>query len=141
MTTETNNLDHGADVLAALLDELAGDAHALADPYAEAVLATARSSAGGHPTPQSRMAASGLRAERGRVVAPSGSTVSGSGGRSVSLSEIIAGAEWGSSTFGQFAPRNTRGYWLVPALDADFDPPGRRPGPRGNRSADRPLDG
>ena len=96
MTSESNNLERGAVVLAALLDALDGDAHALADPYAEAVLATARSAAGSRPTPQARMAASGLRADRGSVIAPSGSIVTGSGGRPASLAEIIGGAEWGS---------------------------------------------
>jgi hypothetical protein len=114
-----SNLERGAIVLAALLEALDGDAHALADPYAEAVLETARSAAGGHPTPQSRMAAAGLLADRGRVIAPPGSIVTGSGGRPVSLGEIVSGAEWGSSTYPQFAPRNTRGYWLGPAFDAD----------------------
>jgi hypothetical protein len=116
---ESNDLDRGAVVLRGILEALDGEAHDLADPYAEAALETARAAAGGHPTPQARMAASGLVADHGSVIAPGGALVTGRGGRPASLSEIIGGAEFGSSTFAQFAPRNTRGYWLVPAFDAD----------------------
>jgi hypothetical protein len=79
----------------------------------------ARAAAGGHPTPQARMAASGIRADHGSIVAPAGTIVQGSGGRPVSVAAIIGGAEWGSSTFRQFAPRSSRGYWLMPAAESD----------------------
>jgi hypothetical protein len=105
-------------VIAALAERLSGDAHELADPYAEAVLAVARAAAGGHPTPQSRMAASGLRAERGSILSPPGVLVSGRGGHPVPLSAIVGSAEWGSGTYRQFAPRNVRGYWLIPSSES-----------------------
>jgi hypothetical protein len=113
-----NDLGRGGDAIDQILARLAGDALELADPYAEAVLETARSAAGSHPTPQSRMAASGLIAQRGAVIAPGGALVSGAGGRPASLAQIIAGAEYGSDTYTQFASRNPRGYWLFPAFDA-----------------------
>lgn len=114
-----SNLEEGAVVLEALMDALDGDAHPLIDPYADAVLATARSAAGGHPTRQSRMAASGLVSDHGSIIAPGGAVVTGSGGRPASLAEIIGGAEYGSGTFRQFAARNARGYWLMPSFEAD----------------------
>jgi hypothetical protein len=105
--------------LQGLLDALDGEAHPLADPYMEAVLAAAQSAAGGHPTPQARMAASGLRADRGTLLAPAGALVTDSSGHAAPLGSIIAGAEWGSSTYTQFAGRNTRGYWLFPSFEAE----------------------
>lgn len=64
------------------------------------------------------MAASGLRADHGRITAPAGSIVTGRGG-SARLGDLIGGAEWGSGTYRQFAPRNLRGYWLVPSADSE----------------------
>lgn len=114
-----SDLELGADALEELLDRLSGPAHDLADPYAEGVLEAARAAAASHPTPQSRMAASGLAADHGSIVSPAGSIVTGSGGRPARLVDLIGGAEWGSSAFRQFAPRNSRGYWLIPAADAE----------------------
>lgn len=64
------------------------------------------------------MAASGLRADHGSITS-AGAIVSGRGGRPARLGDLISGAEWGSDGFRQFAPRNTRGYWLVPAADSE----------------------
>lgn len=83
------------------------------------MLEAARAAAAGHPTPQSRMAASGLVSDHGSITSPAGSLVTGRGGRPARLVDIIGGAEWGSSGHRQFAPRNTRGYWLVPAADSE----------------------
>lgn len=88
--------------------------HELADPYAEAVLETARGKAAGHPSPQARMAASGLEADRGTISSPPGRTVYGSGG-SAPLEAIIGGAEFGSNRYRQFAPARRTGYFLMPA--------------------------
>jgi hypothetical protein len=115
---DARDLNLGADALAALMDKLDGGAHDLADPYAEAVLDAARSAASGRPTPQARMAASGLQADHGSILAPAGVLVSGRGGRPASLQDLILGAEFGSSTYAQFGPRNSRGYWLWPAADS-----------------------
>lgn len=64
------------------------------------------------------MAASGLEVAGSRITSPAGSIVTGAG-HSARLVDVIGGAEFGSSTYRQFAPRNTRGYWLVPAADSE----------------------
>lgn len=65
------------------------------------------------------MVAAGLEADHGSIVGPAGSIVTGAGGRPARLGDLIGGAEWGSSRHRQFAPRNSRGYWLMPAADSD----------------------
>lgn len=111
----SSDLELGADAIAKLLSTLDREPLTLTDPYAAAVLGAAVRAAAGHPSPQSRMAASGLVAKRGEILSPPGAIVRGSGGRPVRLAEIIGGAEWGSDRFPQFAPRSSRGYWLMPA--------------------------
>jgi hypothetical protein len=115
-----HELERGSAALDELLRKLDDQQlAAIVDPYAEAVLEAARSAAGSHPTPQSRMGASGLVAQHGEIISPPGALVLGRGGRPALLEEIIAGAEWGSGTYRQFAPRNTRGYWLIPSTESD----------------------
>lgn len=117
--TVSSDLELGADALQALADALRGDAHPVADPYAEAVLETARSAAGGHPTPQSRMAASGLTVSHGVISGAPGTIVQGAGGDPVSLGSILYGAEWGSNTYHQFPRARRSGYWLYPSANKD----------------------
>lgn len=64
------------------------------------------------------MAASGLTADHGAILGSAGSIVTGRGG-SARLGDLIGGAEFGSGTYRQFAARNPRGYWLMPAADSE----------------------
>lgn len=95
-----------------LADELDRPAE-LAQAIADAVLGQARRRAAGRPTPQARMAASGLIAARGSIIAPAGRIVRGRGG-SPFLGDVIGGAEFGSSIYPQFGPRRS-GAFLSPS--------------------------
>lgn len=107
---------------ARVLDRIAGELDDrrddLADIYAADILERARTAAGGRPTPQARMAASGFTAERGAVSGAPGTVVHGRGG-SATLADIGWGAERGSDLYPQFAPRREGGYWLGPAAEDD----------------------
>lgn len=100
-------------VLDGLIDDLTDDERT-AQAFAEIVVQEAQRRAGGHPTPQARMAASGIAARNGHVYGAAGTIVTGRGG-SVPLGQIIFGAEFGSSVWTQFGPRQSRGAWLFPA--------------------------
>lgn len=115
--TVGSNLELGADAIRALADALRGDAHEVADPYAAAVLDTAKAAAASHPTPQSRMAASGLTVAHGVISGAPGTIVQGAGGDPVSLGSILYGAEWGSNTYRQFSRARRGGYWLYPSAN------------------------
>jgi len=87
---------------------------------ARRVLEQARRNAGRRPTPQARMAASGMMARRGTVIGFGSRRVFGTGSpEGVKLGFISYGAEFGSSSTRQFGPRNEGGYWLHPAAEGD----------------------
>jgi hypothetical protein len=98
-----------------LADALQAGDHELAQTYAEAVLEVAVKAAGLRPTPQARMAASGLTATEGAIVGEGGTSVSGRGG-SASLDDLLPGAELGSALYPQFGP-STGGSWLAGTID------------------------
>lgn len=83
----------------------------LEDEYAKAVLREAQGIAAGKPTPQARMAAQAMGVREGTILSLS----QGPPG------EVAEGSEFGSGIYHQFGPRNTRGYWLLPAAN-DPDP-------------------
>jgi hypothetical protein len=103
--------------LSAISRELT-DRREAAQAYAEATVDQARKLAAGRPTPQARLAASGIEARDGAVYGGASRIVSGFGG-SVPLGEIAWGAEMCSSIYQQFGPRHSRGAWLYPAGDSD----------------------
>lgn len=105
--------DAAARALRGLSDALQ-DTDGLADAYVQSVLEQAVRRAGGHPTAQARMAASGMQVEQGAIVGDAGTTVSGRGG-SVALGEVLWGSDRGSSLYRQFGPRQP-GAWLTPTL-------------------------
>lgn len=109
------------DRLAAELEDRRDD---LADTYARWTLERARTNAGGRPTPQARMAASGLEVGAGGVLGDPGTVVHGRGG-SATLADVGGGSEFGSTIYPQFGPRQGRGAWLAPAVDDA--PEGARP--------------
>ncbi len=103
---------------AASIDEIVGNLDRpakLAQAVATATLAAARRRASGRPTPQARMAASGLSVDDGVILGPSYAIVSGRGG-STTLGNVLGGSEFGSTLYPQFGPRR-RGAWLTPAVD------------------------
>ena len=91
-----------------------GDDEATAQAFADLVVKAAKRRAQGRPTPQARMAATGIEARNGAVYGSASRIVSGRGG-SVPLGEIVWGAEMGSSTYRQFGPRASGGHWIFPA--------------------------
>lgn len=84
--------------------------------FAKAMLDAAVRNAASYPSPQSRMAASGLKLA-GKVIAGEASTLVSSAGRSVRLGDVLFGSEFGSMIYSQFGPRAERGQWLFPAAD------------------------
>src|SRR5262245_23315613 len=92
-----------------------GDGSEVADPYTASVLSVAKAAAGGHPAPQSRMAASALSVSHATILIPEAAIVQGSGGDPVPLGAIFSGAEFGSNRYRQFPAATKRGYWLWPA--------------------------
>lgn len=113
-----DTLESAAAKLAAIQRELT-DRDAVAQAYAEATVDQARRLAAGHPTPQARMAASGIEARDGKVYGSASAIVIGYPGGPVPLGEIAWGAEMGSSIYPAFGPRHSRGAWLYPAGDSD----------------------
>ena len=111
------DLNDGARAMDVLRRELL-NTRAVEDEVGRAILKRAQRNAGGHPTPQARMAASGLIARRGTVIGFGSKRVFGSGSPGgVKLGLIQYGAEFGSSTHRQFGPRNEAGYFLHPAAE------------------------
>lgn len=89
------------------------DAQLVAEAYAAAVAAQAKRVAAGHPTPQSRMAASALVVHGSSLGISSVAVVTGRGGPPVLASRIAGGSEFGSSLYSQFGPRRRApGSWL-----------------------------
>ena len=91
---------------------------AAAPEAAQAVLTKARRNARGRPTPQARMVARGCwsspwHGHRLRLAAG----VRRQAPRAVKLGFLSFGAEFGSSRYRQFGPRNEGGYWLHPAAE------------------------
>lgn len=80
------------------------DEDRVAQAFAELAVAQARRLAGGHPTPQSRLAATGAQARLGAI------EVVG-----YPQAAIAWGSEFGSTIYRQFGPRHSRGSWLYPA--------------------------
>ena len=93
----------GARRIRELSAELADGARIL-DPYLDALRTQAQSTAGRHPSPQARMAASALIVRDSSLQVPSAAIVSGRGG-STSAGSIAGGSEYGSSIYPQFGPR------------------------------------
>jgi hypothetical protein len=115
-------VEEGRTVLRRLADELT-DTRELRRGYAVEVMRQAQRNAVRRPTPQSRGVAGSLRVRGGSVLGfPSAAvTLSGVTKRAAGIN---FGAEYGSNTHTQFAPRNERGYWLNPAADEVDDRPG-----------------
>lgn len=113
------DLTDGVRALATLRSEL-NKVESVRQTAARAVLDKARQNAGGRPTPQARMVASGMIARRGTVIGFGSRRVFGSGSPDgVRLGFLSYGAEFGSSTHRQFGARNESGYWLHPAAEGD----------------------
>lgn len=95
--------------------------------YGRDIVKQAQRNAGRRPTPQARGIASSLRVSRkgGAVLGLPSATVVLSG-RAVRAAGINYGAEYGSSTYLQFAPRRESGYWLNPAADQVPDTAGEK---------------
>jgi len=95
--------------------------------YARDVMRQAQANAARRPTPQARGIASTLRVSRkGGAVLGLPSATAILSGRSVKAAGINYGAEYGSNTHRQFAPRRERGYWLNPAADEIDDESGEQ---------------
>lgn len=112
----------GQSVLRRLADRLA-DTVKLRRDYATEVLRQAQRNAVRRPTPQARGVASSLRVRGGTVLGFPSTTITLSGVQKRAAG-INFGAEYGSNTHRQFAPRNEGGYWLNPAADEVDDRPG-----------------
>jgi hypothetical protein len=111
------SLESAARKLAAVGRAMSDDDR-IAQAYAELALESARRLAAGRPTPQARMAASGIEARQGALYGAAGRIVFGRGGP-VPLGEIGWGAEMGSSLYPQFGPRHAQGAFLRPAGEDD----------------------
>lgn len=103
------------------------DTTELTRAYARDIVRQAQRNAQRRPTPQARGIASSLRVSRkgGAVLGLPSATVVLSG-RPVKAAGINYGAEYGSATYRQFAPRQERGYWLNPAADQVSDEAGEQ---------------
>lgn len=112
----------GRTVFRRLADKLV-DTRKLRRGYAVEVLRQAQRNAVRAPTPQARGVAGSLRVKGGTVLGfPSTAiTLSGQVKRAAGIN---FGAEYGSNTYRQFAPRREGGYWLNPAADQVDDRPG-----------------
>lgn len=102
-----------AKAAAAAVDEMADQLERpdeLAAVTARALLDAAQAKARTRPTPQAPMVAAGFRVDNTTIHGPSGT-----------LGEITMGAEMGSTIYGQFGGRHSRGTWLFPTL---ANPPG-----------------
>jgi hypothetical protein len=115
-------VEEGRTVLRRLADELT-DTRELRRGYAVEVMRQAQRNAVRRPTPQSRGVAGSLRVRGGSVLGFPSTPVTLSG-VTKRAAGINFGAEYGSNTHTQFAPRNERGYWLNPAADEVDDRPG-----------------
>ena len=105
-----------------LADKLA-DTRKLRADYAREIMRQAQRNAVRRPTPQARGVAGSLRVRGGTVLGFPSSPVTLSG-VTKRAAGINYGAEYGSNTHTQFAPRNESGYWLNPAADQVDDRPG-----------------
>jgi hypothetical protein len=110
------DLIDGVRALATLRRELE-KTETLRQTAAKRVLEQARRNAGGKPTPQARMVASGMMARNGTVIGFGSRRVFGSGSDGVKLGFLAYGSEFGSDTHRQFGRRNESGYWLHPAAE------------------------
>lgn len=127
---EVGSVDEAASVISSVLGELHDllvDTRELRRGYARAILEQAQRNAARRPTPQARGVAASLRVSRyGGAVLGFPSTSITLSGVSKRAAGINYGAEYGSNTHAQFAPRNERGYWLNPAADEVDDEPGEK---------------
>ncbi len=106
--------DEAARRVAAFAAVLSSDEAAAA--FAVSWLKEASVVANTYPTPQARMAASGLET-RGSHMIGNANTMVQTAGRSVPLGDVLFGAEFGSSVYTQFGPRQQHGYWLFRSAD------------------------
>jgi hypothetical protein len=114
-----------SDVVARRLKRFATELEHLHEaPTAEAaarLLDESRRAAAGHPTPQSRMAASGLTVAAGEIIGHPSTTVHGTGGPATLGGGFGFGAiSGGDRRHGLAAPRRG-GYWLIPQARAMGD--------------------
>jgi hypothetical protein len=113
-------------VVRRLTDRLAeklADTRELRRGYAVEIMRQAQRNAVRRPTPQARGVAGSLRVRGGTVLGFPSTTITLSGVQKRAAG-INFGAEYGSNTHAQFAPRNESGYWLNPAADEVDDRPG-----------------
>jgi hypothetical protein len=117
--------EQGSRILHRLAELLTDKDHQakLRKDYAFQVRKLAVANATGRPTPQARMVAQGMRVKGGTVLGFPSTRVS-SGGRSTRMGGVSFGAEYGSTTHSQFAPRRESGYWLNPAAERVNDSAG-----------------
>lgn len=118
--------DEAGAVVRRLMDRLGdrlSDTRKLRSDYAREVLRQAQRNAVRRPTPQARGVAGSLRVRGGTVLGFPSTTITLSGVQKRAAG-INFGAEYGSNTHTQFAPRRDEGYWLNPAADEVDDRPG-----------------
>lgn len=101
------------------------DVEPLRTRYATEVRRQAQRNATRRPTPQARGVAGSLRVKGGTVLGWPTTPIVLSG-RTIRAAGINFGAEYGSSTHRQFAPRRESGYWLNPAADQVDDRTGEQ---------------
>jgi hypothetical protein len=111
-----DGLRHASSDLYALIKELNLPHPKLATAYAGEVVNAARTLAAPHPSPQARLAASGLMTRGGRIFLRS-RWATDSHGRRARLGAIMSGAEFGSSRTVMFGPPSS-GHFIRPALEA-----------------------
>ena len=87
------------------------------ESFAARMVAEAVQRAARRPSPQARMASSGIEARGPAIHGPSESLVRSTRGRLVRLGDVLGGSEFGSSEYVQFGPRSGGGKWLWPAAD------------------------
>ena len=97
--------------LARIVDRLSASQE-LAEAFLAGTIRDAQQKASLRPSPQAPMAAAGLHIERGSRLGLSSLT----GGSPAA--EVAIGSEFGSGLYRQFGPRNPRGNWLFPAIEA-----------------------
>ena len=95
------DLATGARILAAIGADFQGDA--LIEAVLPAAQAQAKRYAGAHPTPQSRIAATGLVVRGLTLEVPPSSGLA---------YEVAGGSEYGSTLYRQFGPRRSSPAWL-----------------------------
>ena len=109
--------DEAARRIAGFAASLGSEAAAAA--FATAWIKEAKTVANTGPSPQARMAASGIQVSGAHVVGPANALVSRSSSPgSVPLGDILFGSEFGSSIYPQFGGRTTTGNWLFKSADS-----------------------